>query len=241
MHRRIALPTTTTALALGLCAAFSAFAADPITDAMQDANAPCRAALVKTNGANQPEAQQATAQAQQSWARLVERYSAKPPAPYDHDAAFSESMAAVSKALANASEQASANRFDAAHASLERARDTLAELRRRNRVLVYSDHVDAYHSEMEVVMGNGSKILSQPNGIARLTALSGALNYLAERLATEAPEKHAKSEEFQSLVKAVQKSVSDLQAALFAQDATAVEVAIGKLKAPYAKLFLKFG
>jgi hypothetical protein len=229
------------ALLLGACATFSALAADPVTDAMQDAYAPYRTALFKTNGASQAESQQAMTQAQQSWARLSAQFGTAPPAPYDRDAAFAASLAEVAKVYARAAEQISANQLAAAHETLEHARDIMAEVRRRNQVIVYSDHMNAYHAEMELVINDGSKVLAQPNGIPQLTATAGALGYLAGRLTTEAPEKYAKNEEFVSLAKAVQKSVSDLQAALFAQDAPAAKAAIQKLKAPYGKLFLKFG
>jgi hypothetical protein len=229
------------ALLLGACAALSALAADPVTDAMQDAYAPYRSALFKTNGASQAESQQTIAQAQQSWVQLSAQFGSAPPAPYDRDAAFAASLAEVAKVYARAAEQISANQLAAAHETLEHARDVMAEVRRRNQVIVYSDHMNAYHAEMELVINDGSKVLSQPNGIPQLTATAGALSYLAGRLTTEAPEKYTKNDEFVSLAKAVQKSVNDLQAALFAQDAPAAKAAIQKLKAPYGKLFLKFG
>jgi hypothetical protein len=223
------------------CAAFSARAADPVTDAMQDAYAPYRAALFKTNSASQADAQQAITQAQQSWGRLSARFGAAPPAPYDRDAAFAASLAEVSKVYARAAEQIAANQLAAAHETLEHARDIMAEVRRRNQVIVYSDHMNAYHAEMERVINEGSKALAQPNGIPQLTASAGVLGYLAGRLTTEAPDTYTKNAEFTSLAKAVQQSVGDLQAALLAQDATAAKAAIQKLKSPYGKLFLKFG
>jgi hypothetical protein len=43
------------------------------------------------------------------------------------------------------------------------------------------------------------------------------------------------------LAKGVNKSVNDLQDALFSQDVAAVKAALTKVKVPYSKLFLKFG
>jgi hypothetical protein len=74
---------------------------------------------------------------------------------------------------------------------------SLVEVRRRNQVIAYSDDMNSYHAEMELVINGGRK--------------------------------------------AVQGSMDDLQAALFAQDAPAAKAAIRKLKAPCGKLFLKFG
>jgi hypothetical protein len=134
-----------------------------------------------------------------------------------------------------------ANQLAAAHETLEDARDIMAQLRRRNQVIVYSDHMNAYHSEMEHVLIDGGKTLASPNGMQILTAQVGALAYLSKKLNSEAPANYSSNSEFVELLKAVDKSVLDLQAALFAQNASAIKEAMGKLKAPYSKLFLKFG
>ncbi len=67
------------------------------------------------------------------------------------------------------------------------------------------------------------------------------LEYLAGRLMSEAPADLAKNEEFVAMHKAVQKSVADLKASLFAQDSAKVKEAFSKLKQPYSKMFIKFG
>jgi len=225
-----------------LCVAgVSACAADSVTDAMQAAYAPYRVALFRTNSNAQAESQQAIAQAQQSWTKLTEQYSGRPPAPYDRDQAFATSLSEVSKVYAQAAREVAANQLSAAHETLEKARDIMAEMRRRNAVVIFSDHMNAYHSEMENVLINGPKILSQPGGMQKLTAMVGALGYLAHRLITEAPANYTTNEEFGEMVKAVNKSVSNLQDALFLQDMEAVKAALSKVKMPYSKFFLKFG
>jgi hypothetical protein len=180
-------------------------------------------------------------QAQQAWGKLATQFGSKPPAPYDRDTAFAASMADVAKVYAKAAEQVTANQLAAAHATLEDARDIMAQLRRRNQVIIYSDHMNAYHSEMEHVLDDGSKILALPNGIQQLTAQVGALAYLSKKLSTEAPVNYSSNSEFVGLLKAVDKSVEDLQSALLTQNASAVKEAMEKIKAPYSKLFLKFG
>ena len=233
-------------VAAALALAASAFAGgthamDAFTDSMIQAYAPYRVALFKTNGNSQAESAQAMTQAQQSWNQLRSQFAAKPPAPYDRDAGFAASLDAVAKVYTQASGQIAANQLTAAHETLEAARDIMAELRRRNQVIVFSDHMNAYHAEMEEVLINGPKILAQPNGLLQLTAMAGALDYLSKKLTQEAPAGLAKDPEFDALVKPVQKSVADLQAALFTQDAQKVKEAMGKVKQPYSKFFLKFG
>ena len=101
--------------------------------------------------------------------------------------------------------------------------------------------MNAYHAAMEHFLTDGEKLLAAPNGLLELTAQAGALDYLAKRLQSEAPASLLQNEEFTGLLKAVEKSVADLKAALFAQDAGKAKAAIGKLKQPYSRMFIKFG
>ena len=231
----------TLVLALSLVASTSLWAADPVTDALQQAYAPYRSALYKTNGKSQPEAQQAITQAQVAWAQIVRQFGTKPSAPYDRDSRFGTSLAEVTSVYAKAAEEIGNNQLAEAHNTLERARDVMAELRRRNQVIVFSDHMNAYHAEMEHVLIDGSKMIDEPQGLLKLTALAGGLDYLAKRLSAEAPAELAKNGEFVALVNAVEQSVAGLKTALFAQDAAAVKAAMSKIKGPYSKLFAKFG
>ncbi len=222
-------------------ASMSAWAADPVTDAMQAAYGPYRVALYRTNSNAKAESQQSIAQAQHAWMELTKLFAGQPPAPYDRDKAFSASLSEVNTVYAVAAQEVASGRLDLAHETLEKARDIMAEMRRRNQVVVFSDHMNAYHAEMENVLSNGPKILSQPNGMQQMTAMVGALNYLAKRLITEAPANYTSDVEFGQLSTAVNRSVTDMQDALFTQDLAAVKAALAKLKAPYSKLFLKFG
>jgi len=230
------------AFVLGLLLATGlAGAADPVTDAMQKAYGPYRTALFKTNSNSQAEAREAIAKAQQSWGLIAAQFGTKPPPPYDRDADFAKSLNEVSKVYSQAAEQISKNDLTEAHETLEHARDEMADMRHRNNVIVYSDHMNAYHAQMEIVLIDGPKTLEKQNGVMALTAQTGALEFLAARLKAEAPADYTKSEEFNVMYQAVEKSVADLKAALFANDAAKIKEALGKVKAPYSKMFLKFG
>jgi len=230
---------------LGLAAALAfvgmAHASDPVTDLMQAANGPYRMALYKTNSKVQAEAQQALTQAQQAWSKLSTQFAAKPAAPYDRDPAFAASVAEVAKIYEQAQKEVAAGQLSTAHNTLERVRDVMADMRLRNNVVVFSDHMNAYHSQMEVVLIHGADTLAKPKGMLLLTAQTGALSYLAKQLGTQAPASLKQNAEFGGLLKAVEQSVGNVEAALLNQDAAAVKEAIGKLKGPYSKLFAKFG
>lgn len=224
-----------------VCAAGVLHAADPVTEAMQLANAPYRMALFKTNGTSQPEALQALLQAQTAWDKLAQQFAAKVPAPYDRDDTFGASVVAVTKVYAKALTEINTGDLKAAHNTLEDARDIMSDLRKRNQVVVFSDHMNAYHEVMEHVMTDGAATLAKPQGMQQLTLQIGALRYTAERLRTQAPATLTQNPEFMALLQAVQKSVALLEAAVLNQDSTAAKEAIGKLKGPYSKLFAKFG
>ena len=241
MSSRISCGFKTAALAVAVLMGALAHAADPVTDLMQAANAPYRMALYKTNGQSQEEALQALLKAQQTWNKISTQFAAKPAAPYDRDSAFAASVAEVSKVYDQAMKEVAAGQLTQAHNTLEQVREVMADMRQRNNVVVFSDHMNAYHSQMEVIMIHGSDTLAQPKGMLLLTAQTGALSYLAKQLEVQASSELKGNPEFTGLLQAVNQSVSKLEAALLNQDSAAVKEAIGKLKGPYSKLFSKFG
>lgn len=234
-------PLTALAALAFAAGAAAANAADAVTDAVNEAYAPYRAALFRTNSKAQAESTQAIGAARDAWRRLSERFGAKPPPPYDRDQAFAETLAKVSAVYDRAADEIREERLADAHETLEQARDLMAELRRRNGVVTYSDHMNAYHEQMEHVLIDGAKLLDSPNGLAKLTAQAGVLEYLAARLRSEAPPALAKEAEFGRLVAQVQASVVALREAVFAQDPKAAREAMKQIKRPYSQLFLKFG
>ena len=119
----------------------NAMASDEITDAMNEAYAPYRVALFKTNNGSAEEAAKAVMQAQENWTQLREKYSGKAIAPYDRDKAFDDSLTAATTVYQNAQKLVSENKLPEAHEALEGIREIIAELRHRNNVITYSDLV----------------------------------------------------------------------------------------------------
>jgi hypothetical protein len=232
---------STTLLAMALALGTTARAADAVTDAMQSAYAPYRAALFRTNGASQAEAQQAIDQARLAWQGILDRFAARPPVPYDRDSGFADTLRAVAAVYDKAAGQIQTGQLSQAHETLEAARDLLAALRQRNGVVIFSDAMNAYHAEMEHLLIDGPGLLGQPQGLPRLTAQVGVLDYLGRQLRLQAPPALRQNSEFDALLKDLEASVRELVQAAQAQDAAALKAALGRLKPPYSKLFLKFG
>lgn len=217
-----------------------AWAADPFTDAMQAAYAPYRAALFRTNSGDVQASRQAVEQASLAWAQVARQFTTAP-APYDRDPAFARSLAEVAAVYDKAAAEVQTGQLTVAHDSLEAVRDILAKLRERNQVVVYSDHMNAYHEVMEHMLGLDPATLERPEGRMAAMAQTGALEHLAHQLQEKAPYQLRDQTEFKELLGGVQQSVAQLKNALLRQDANAARAALGKLKAPYSKLFLKFG
>ena len=224
---------------LGLSA--PVFAADAVTDALSDAYAPYRVALFKTSSAPTAEAAQAVEAARQRWQQLIAQHGAQPGAPYDRDPSYATSLQDVLRAFDTAATQARGGDLTAAHETLEKVRDLLAALRARNNIIVFSDHMNAYHAAMEKVLDAPMTTSPGPEAWQQLTMQVGVLEYLANRLVSEAPPELRQQEEFESLLGNLRTSVTTLKAAVLAADPAAVKAALGKLKMPYSKLFVRFG
>ncbi len=241
-NRRLTTAFRTLALAAAASAiATPAMAADAVTDALQKAYVPYRTALFRTNSKAQAESEQAIAQARIELRQIQERFASKPPAPYDRDTAFDKTLQEVAAVLAQSESQIRDRQLAHAHETLEAVRDLLSGLRQRNGVVVFSDHMNAYHEQMETLLGSGAKLLDAPQGWQKLAAHTGTLQYLAARLRSQAPAALADDAEFKTGVQAVEASVNALTQAVFGQDAAAAREALGKLKGPYSRLFQKFG
>ena len=217
-------------------------AADAVTDALQAAYEPYRAALFRTNAGSAIESQRALTAAREAWQQVRERFAGSAPAPYDRDRDFGATLAAVDAVYGRAAGDVQQGRLAAAHETLEEVRDLLAELRRRNGVVTFSDHVNAYHAQMEKVLQAGAEQLAAgPAGLIELGFEAGALEHLAAQLRAQAGAALLGDAAFVAALDAVQSSSARLRAALRASDVEAVRKSLGELKPPFSRLFLRFG
>lgn len=229
------------ALVGALAAGPAAWAADPFTDAMQAAYAPYREALFRTNSRAADESARAMERTRAAWVEIVERFATRPPAPYDRDPSFADTLAKVARVFDDAALQIGRGQLAEAHETLESARDMTAALRQRNQVVVYSDHMNAYHSEMEHLLIGSEKMLAGPQGASQVLARTGALDYLVRRLRSEAPAALRATPGFDARLREVEASVGALMGAALGTDTAAIRAAIKGLKRPYSRLFLDFG
>ena len=173
-----------------------------------------------------------------AWARLAEAWRSAPPPQYAEDPNFPATVAAVARIAAEARARAATD-VATAHEILEGIRAELGALRARNGVIVFSDHIDAYHELMEHVVGRTYGGLDA-EGMQALRDDAAVLLHLARRLGENRPAS-ADRAAFEALFVPVRASAEALLAAVRAGDREAIARARAGLKPPFSRLFLRFG
>lgn len=219
---------------LATAPASSQTAFQPMVD---DAYGAYRAALFQTNVNDQKGTLEALATAQAGWTKVVASYRNSPPPAYAADSRFGADIDEVSSLLRRAQSEASAGALPAAHETLEGVRDILGELRRRNGVIVFSDHINAYHTEMEHIIGGEISADDRQ----RLTEQVGVLVYLDKKIRENASLALQDDAKFRQLSSANTAAIEKLRSALAAGIPAEIKAATEGLKPAYAKLFLAFG
>ncbi len=228
-------------LAVLALAGTAAHGADAVSEALAAADPPQRLALVRTQNQAQADSEIAIVQAQQAWRALYERFGAHPLPPYDRDPGFLDTLTDISELYDIAQRQVRARQLAQAHQTLEKARALIGELRRRNGVIGYGDHLDAYHAEIEALLDEAPRLTPRSQGPLLLMARVGRLELLSARLRREAGASARADAGFAPALQAVEASVAALRQAVLSQDAGRIQVALQGLRGPYSQLFLRLG
>ncbi len=225
------------AFVVGLFTAAPASGQTTFQPLVDEAYGAYRTALFQTNANDQKGTLDALAAAQVGWTKVVASYRNSPPPAYATDTRFGADLDKVSDLLRRAQSEAAAGTLPAAHETLEGVRDILGELRRRNGVIVFSDHINTYHAEMEHIIGGEIPADNKP----RLTEQTGILVYLDKKMRENASQALQDDAKFRQLSAANTSAIEKLRSALAAGNPVEIKAAIEGLKPAYAKLFLAFG
>lgn len=193
-----------------------------------------RISLFATNAAKPDDAAKSLAAFKAAWARLADRLV---PPHYSDDARYAEVLKTVAAIADKANAEIAAGKLTEAHETLEAIRDEIGGLHARNGIIGFSDRMNAYHARMEHVLGLAPKL--DAAGLAAIAGDLAVLGYLADDIVANPPADADAS--FTALAGDVQKSLAAARAAVAVGDVAAAKSALGGLKTPYAKLFLKFG
>lgn len=234
------LPTLA-ALLLGLALSATAGLAGPFRDAedqMRAAYADYRVALFRTNQNDAAASRAAVADFAAKWERLAADWRRSPPPQYADDPRLGATLDEVARVNAEAARLVEAGRIADAHEVLEKIRDAIGALRARNGVVTFSDHMNAYHEQMEKVL-LGTYDGFSPAGLAALRDDVAVLAYLADELKKQRPAAAAPA--IDEAIAPVLASVEAVRKAAAGADVAAIREALKTLKPAYSRLFLRFG
>ncbi len=215
--------------------------AGPVADfetAMRGAYADYRGALFQTNSNKPDAAAQAVDAFRQKWAALTAANPAAPP-QYADDPAYAATLAKVAAIADKAANEVAAGELPKAHETLEAIRFAVGGLHERNGIVGFSDRMNAYHAKMEEVLGKDYGGFDSA-GLGALREDAAVLAFLAADIKAHPPVEAA-DPAYGKLLDAMTDSVTALANAARTGDAAAAKSALGGLKVPYSKLFLKFG
>lgn len=217
--------------------------AGPVTDfenAFGEMYAGYRTALFATNSGSAEKSAAALQMFDEKWGSLTAAYSQTPPPQYEDDPQWPDMIAGVSDHISKARDEAAKGDLAASHVTLEGVREAFSALHARNGIETFSDRMNAYHAEMERVLGIDLATLNASTKQALLEH-AAVLDYLAQDVLSAPPANTEGDAEYQALSAAMRASVDQLLAAARAGDDAALKAAVDGLKVPYSKFFLKFG
>lgn len=176
------------------------------------------------------------------WTKLVKKYQSAPPAPYGESPLWNQTLKEVTKINKKALKELNNKQPKVAHETLEKTRTLLAALRKSVSIHVFSDYVDVYHHEMEVLVRRKyeKKKLDDATIITMREQLA-VMTFLMNEAKANAPESYLKSKNFQKYIKGNVTLLKMLKQALEKKDEKKIKALLKKVKPAYGKLFVNFG
>jgi hypothetical protein len=199
-----------------------------------------RAALFATNTGDPAKATAALTHFADEWTTLTSTYAAAPPPQYQDDPLWSDTVSTVTALVDEAGSSVEAGNLPEAHEILEDVRESLSQLHARNGIETFSDRMNAYHAEMEVILGMSGSAFDT-GSVPGLLESAGVLAYLAEDVLAAPPPEAEGNDSYRALAGEFEASVTAFVSAVRAADIPAIQAAIANLKPAYSKFFLNFG
>ena len=209
---------------------------------VEKAYAAYRKALFQTNKKDAEKSGKANEMFIQQWKQIKQTYASKPPEAFGSDPKWESTLTSIEEIAQKSAGQITDGHLAEAHETLEAIRDELTDLRKRNSVIVFSDHINNYHEVMEGLLERGDtpdKI--DPQTIDQLQGTISVLEYLAAAIKENAPTKYRENQQYQQLEAGLFESLENLNKALESKDPVSISKAINMLKPAYAKLFVNYG
>lgn len=217
--------------------------ASPVADfesSFGDMYAQYRAALFMTNSGDAARSAASLAALEAKWKAIDTAYRQSPPPQYADDPQWVATLTSVTGYVDKANAEVKGGKLTDAHTTLESIRDEIGTLHQRNQVETFSDRMNAYHAQMEHVLGVDPAALDA-GAMRSLLEQAAVLSYLADDVLQAPPAGAADNADYKGLASEFRSATDALLTATRAGDVAAVKTALAHLKAPYSKFFLKFG
>lgn len=209
---------------------------------VEKAYAAYRKALFQTNKKDAEKSTKANEMFINGWGVIKETYAKAPPEVFSTDPEWANTLSSIAEIAQKGQGQITAGQLAEAHETLEAIRDELSDLRKRNSVIIFSDHVNSYHEVMEKLLaGNNTPDEINESSVVDIRGRLAVLIYLANEIEANAPKKYRDNESYMKLQEGLFVSLEKLTQAIATDDSNAISKAINMLKPAYAKLFLNFG
>ena len=209
---------------------------------VEKAYAAYRKALFQTNKKDAEKSGKANKMFTQQWKQIKQAYATNPPEVFSSDPKWESTLINIEEIALKSADQIIEGHLVEAHETLEAIRDELTDLRKRNSVIVFSDHINNYHEVMEALLEGGySPNKIDADAIDHIKGQFAVLEYLASALKENAPTKYRENQQYQKLEAGLFSSLEALGMALDSKDPALISKAINMLKPAYAKMFVNFG
>ncbi len=200
-----------------------------------------RIALFQSSKGDQAAAQKAAESFDQQWKAVADKFRDMPPEVFASDKLWQQTLEQVTRHADESVKQIKAGQLTEAHETLESVRDELGQLRQRNHIELFSDHVNSYHEVMEVLLEMTTDAGLAESALPQVREKLGALSYLLDQMQRSAPVEYRQNNKYKELENGVLTSVTNLRTALDQASVADVTKAINALKPAYAKFFVAFG
>jgi hypothetical protein len=177
------------------------------------------------------------------WAALVEAYADNPPADYAGGADWKNTLQGVLTRAETGLDVLDSDDPETAKDAIGPIRGILGDLRRRNNIVTYSDHVNALGAAMDVLARYRKEVkdLGDAEAVAMVREQAAIVEALFEKCRDQAARKVATDPEFKRLVDGAAESMGKLLESLETGDILLYRIGIGELRSYERIMFLRFG
>lgn len=201
-----------------------------------------RQALFQTNKKDVEKSAKANEIFIQQWQQIKQAYGNNPPEVFSGDPKWESTLSNIEEIALKSAGQIQKGSLAEAHEILEAIRDELTDLRKRNSVIIFSDHINNYHKVMEgLLVGGYTPDKINENAVDEIQGQLAVLRYLANAIKENAPAKYREDQKYQKLEKGLFGSLEALGKAVESGDPATISKSVKMLKPAYAKLFANFG